>query len=269
MSLHHRATIRAVAAAGLTAGGADFFHFLLRHWFRLFLFLARFVTHLCCFVPLFGSSVPIHAGSGSQNRGSGSLTHFGSFGSLIPSTNSPRDAASNLSASGWLILAACIILFTSSAVTFIGSGCSESSAVSTFCGKPVYVPFFSGKIFFFCDFSGASSQCLIQTRKFVCATVFFSVLICEEEIERPLTLYRWFSFRRGFIFLGYQIPSVSTASVCVSDDWRTSTVPVSVSSFSNTPFVVRYSQIYLFSAMGSCECRSDAHGQGQKIVWRS
>ncbi|WP_433914885.1 hypothetical protein [Escherichia coli] len=40
----------------------------------------------------------------------------------------------------------------------------------------------------------------MQTRKFVCATVFFSVLICEEEIERPLTLYRWFSFRRGFIF---------------------------------------------------------------------
>lgn len=84
---------------------------------------------------------------------------------------------------------------------------------------------FSGKIFFFCDFSGASSQCLIQTRKFVCATVFFSVLICEEEIERPLTLYRWFSFRRGFIF-GISDTSVSTASVCVSDDWRTSTVPV-------------------------------------------
>lgn len=34
-------------------------------------------------------------------------------------------------------------------------------------------------------------------------------------------------------------------------DWRTSTVPGSVSSFSNTPFVVRYSQIYLFSATGS------------------
>ncbi len=85
------------------------------------------------------------------------LTHFGSFGSLIPSTNSPRDAASNLSASGWMILAACIILFTSSAVTFIGSGCSESSAVSTFCGKPVYVPFF-GQNILLCDFSGASSQ---------------------------------------------------------------------------------------------------------------
>ena len=26
------------AAAGLTAGGADFFHFLLRYWFRLFRF---------------------------------------------------------------------------------------------------------------------------------------------------------------------------------------------------------------------------------------
>ncbi|GDI90970.1 hypothetical protein BvCmsSIP015_02937 [Escherichia coli] len=35
---HHRATIRAVAAAGLTAGGAGFFHFLVRHWFRLFRF---------------------------------------------------------------------------------------------------------------------------------------------------------------------------------------------------------------------------------------
>ena len=32
----------------------------------------RFVTHLGCFVPLFGRSVPIHAGSGSQNRESGS-----------------------------------------------------------------------------------------------------------------------------------------------------------------------------------------------------
>lgn len=176
-------------------------------------FLARFVTHLGCFVPLFGSSVPIHAGSGSQNRGSGSLTHFGSFGSLIPSTNSPCDAASNLSASGWLILAACIILFTSSAVTFIGSGCSESSAVSTFCGKPVYVPFF-GQNILLCDFSGASSQCLIQTRKFVCATVFFSVLICEEEIERPLTLYRWFSFRRGFIFWDIRYLSFHCISLC-------------------------------------------------------
>ena len=81
----------------------------------------------------------------TESRVSIPLTHFGSFGSLIPATNSPREAASNLSASGWLILAACIILFTSSAVTFIGSGCSESSAVSTFCGKPVYVPFFRAK----------------------------------------------------------------------------------------------------------------------------
>ncbi|HBU9994375.1 TPA: hypothetical protein MDK70_001810 [Escherichia coli] len=33
-----------------------------------------------------------------------------------------------------MILAACIILFTSSAVTFIGSGCSESSAVQEASG---------------------------------------------------------------------------------------------------------------------------------------
>ena len=107
--------------------------------------------------------------------------------------------------------------------SFIGSGCSESSAVSTFCGKPVYVPFFSGKIFFFFVISVGQQLRPYQTREFVCATVFFSVLICEE-IERPLTLYRWFSFRRGFIF-GISDTSVSTASVCVSDDWRTSTVP--------------------------------------------
>ncbi|CTT71825.1 Uncharacterised protein [Escherichia coli] len=35
---HHRATIRAVATTALTAGGADFFRFLLHYWFRLFRF---------------------------------------------------------------------------------------------------------------------------------------------------------------------------------------------------------------------------------------
>ena len=35
---HHRTTIRAVAATALTAGGADFFRFLLRYWLRLFRF---------------------------------------------------------------------------------------------------------------------------------------------------------------------------------------------------------------------------------------
>ncbi len=29
---------------------------------------------------------------------------------------------------------------------FYRSGCSESSAVSTFCGKPLYVPFFGQNI---------------------------------------------------------------------------------------------------------------------------
>ncbi|CTW47041.1 Uncharacterised protein [Escherichia albertii] len=35
---HHRTTIRAATAAGLTAGGAGFFRLLLRYWFNLFRF---------------------------------------------------------------------------------------------------------------------------------------------------------------------------------------------------------------------------------------
>ena len=73
------------------------------------------------------------------------LTHFGSFGSLIPSTNSPRDTASSSSASGWLILAACIILFTSSAVTFTDPGCAVVSDAPVFCCEPEYVPFLRAK----------------------------------------------------------------------------------------------------------------------------
>ncbi|MGK3295843.1 hypothetical protein ACSLNR_27905, partial [Escherichia coli] len=40
---------------------------------------------------------------------------------------------------------------------------------------------FAGEIFFFRDFSSPSRQRLIQTRKFICATVFFSILVGEEE----------------------------------------------------------------------------------------
>ena len=47
---HHRATIRAVAATALTAGGTDFFRFLLRYWFRLFRFWLIF---LCILAVLF------------------------------------------------------------------------------------------------------------------------------------------------------------------------------------------------------------------------
>ncbi len=108
-------------------------------------FLARFVAYLGCFVPLSGRSVPFLAGSGSQNRGSGSLNPFRIIRSLIPSTNSPRDTASSSSASGWLILAACIILFTSSAVTFTDPGCAVVSDAPVFCCEPEYVPFLRAK----------------------------------------------------------------------------------------------------------------------------
>ncbi len=98
---HHRATIRAVAAAGLTAGGAAFSTSCCATGSGCFV-SGSFCTHLDCFVPLFGSSVPIHAGSVHRIAGLEPLNPFRIIRVTIPSTNSPRDAASNLSASGWL-----------------------------------------------------------------------------------------------------------------------------------------------------------------------
>ncbi len=98
--------IRAVAAAGLTAGGADFFHFLCATDSGCFV-SGSFCNAFGLFVPLFGGSVPIHAGSGSQNRGLDPLNPFRIIRVTNPFNKLPCDAASNLSASGWLILAAC------------------------------------------------------------------------------------------------------------------------------------------------------------------
>ncbi len=99
---------QAVAAAGLTAGGADFFHFLLRTGSGCFV-SGSFCNAFVLFCSLFGSSVPIHAGSGSQNRGSDPLNPFRIIRVTNPFNKFTTDAASNLSASGWLILAARII----------------------------------------------------------------------------------------------------------------------------------------------------------------
>lgn len=191
------------------------------------------------------------------------LTHFGSFGSLIPSTNSPRDAASNLSASGWLILAACIILFTSSAVTFIGSGCSESSAVSTFCGKPVYVPFFRAKYSSFVISVAPAASALSRPESLFARPYFLRPYLRRGNRTAPHAL-QMVQLPARFHFLGYQIPQFPLHQF----------VFLMTGEHQQCPGLFLHSQTrplssgirrYICSVLRDlCECRSDAHGQGQK-----
>ncbi len=87
-------TFRAVAAAGLTVGGADFFRSCCATGSGCFV-SGSFCNAFGCFVPLSGRSVPFLAGSGSLIAGFNPLHPFRIIRIANPCKNSPRDTASN------------------------------------------------------------------------------------------------------------------------------------------------------------------------------
>ncbi len=73
----------------------------------------------------------------------------------------------------------------------------------------MYVPFFRAKYSSFV-FQWRQQPVPYPDQKVCLRDLFFSVLICEEEIERPLTLYRG-SASGAVSFFGISDTSVSTA----------------------------------------------------------